>query len=259
MPKGERISRREVALPPGRQLRKGEVTDAQLLAINLMRSPSEKLQPRTTCGARKKGQPSTEGEGCSHPAGWGTAHAGFGYCKYHGGNTQAGNKSAAREWGRLLISNTKFGGDLKDIPDITAEEALLEEVRRSVAMVRWLEERIGSFSLDDNNVDIGQLPSLVSESSRGTPGSTDVQAWMMLYREERSHMVRAAKTAIDAGIAERMVRIAEEQGRTLASAIRAVLDALNLSPTQAALVPSVVPRILREVSQKQPLVLEAGS
>lgn len=150
------------------------------------------------------------------------------------------------------MNNTRFGGNL-EITDVTAEEALLEEVRRSVAMVRWLEERIGAFDLDPDNVNIGSLPSLVTETSRGAAGSTDVQAWLLLYREERGHMIRASKTAIDAGIAERMVRIAEEQGNILASAIRAVLSALNLSPDQAALVPTIVPKILRSLAEDKPM------
>jgi hypothetical protein len=45
-----------------------------------------------------------------------------------------------------------------------------------------------------------------------------------------------------------MVKIAEDQGRILATAIRAVLTALNLTPAQSDRVPIVVPEILRQVS-----------
>lgn len=240
------------------------MTPEQIEVANAMRAPSEKIKPTEVCGARKAKRPDDGNPEnyCTFPSGYGTSHSGFGFCKHHGGNTRAGSLGAAREWGRLLLKNTKFGGDLKEIPDVTAEEALLEEVRRSVAMVRWLEDRIGTFApeeLKGQPAGLGGLPTLVTETSRGAATSTDVAAWMLLYREERQHMVRVAKTAIDAGIAERMVRIAEDQGRTLAMAIKAVLDALGLTPDQARMVPNVVPGILRQVSLGQPMAIEGGA
>jgi hypothetical protein len=77
---------------------------------------------------------------------------------------------------------------------------------------------------------------------------------LMLYREERNHAARVSKMAIDAGLQERMVKIAEDQGVILATAIKQVLDALNLSPSQASMVPEVVPGILRSLSSSQPAI-----
>lgn len=207
------------------------------------------------CSGRKR---DGSGDTCEQRAGYGTQHEGFGNCKFHGGNTPAGKKFAARQAGREFIRNVKFGGDrtLPDISDTTAEEALLEEVRRSVAMVRWLEMKIGEWSDDDGPEERNGLPNLVDETAKGVPATTNEQAWLLLYREERAHMAKTAKMAIDSGIAVRMVRIAESQGQMLADAVRAVLAALNLSPTQAALVPQVVPNILRSVATQQPLALE---
>lgn len=61
-------------------------------------------------------------------------------------------------------------------------------------------------------------------------------------------MVRVSKLTIDAGIQERQVRLAEQQGMLLASVIRAVLERLNLTPDQHALVPQVVPTVIRELT-----------
>lgn len=61
-------------------------------------------------------------------------------------------------------------------------------------------------------------------------------------------LARLCKTALDAGIAERQVRLAEAQGALVASAVQRILDALGLSEEQRALVPVVVPRELRAVA-----------
>lgn len=59
---------------------------------------------------------------------------------------------------------------------------------------------------------------------------------------------RMQKIILDAGIEERRVRISEQQGARIATAIRAILEDLRLSPEQQAMVSEVVPRRLREVA-----------
>lgn len=228
-----------------------------------------------------------------------TDHPGYGYCSKHGGNTKAGVTSAMREMGRDLSRKFKagqpFGGDRNDpsLVNLTPEQALLEEVRRSAAFVRFLEERIARWNLSpmaeatieefvasthirkrrgdepsmadaldqlindlplDNPDSPFHLPALtVRHSSTGIVSFTDAREWLYLYREERGHLARVAKMCIDAGVASRLVSLAEDQGRILATAIRAVLNALNLTPEQANLIPIVVPPILRAVAADQPL------
>lgn len=244
-----------------------------------MRPPSERLMdPSLKCGAKLKqaDRPNRKSEDktCQNKAGEGTSHPGYGNCKFHGGSTQAGVKAAARVYGRDLIQRQKiyidkFGGD-HSLLDVTPEEALLEEVRRSVAMVRWLEERIGGWQFDastphpddpnsSNGLNLNGLPQLIDETSRGAATFTDEREWLLLYREERKHAAQVSKMAIDAGLAERMVRIAENQGQILASVIRRVLDALELSADQQALVPQVVPHIIRQITVGQPVTQEQSA
>jgi len=243
-----------------------ELTQEEIDEINANRSPSERLaQWEARCGAKLRPRKPDDPDGprkhnsttCLNKAGMGTTHPGVGNCKFHGGNTPSGNKSAARMYGRSLIDGQrqKFGGDLTQV-NVSPEEALLEEVRRSVAMVRWLEERIGTWQYEASHdpdakiphPKLGGLPRLIDETSRGASSFTDEREWLMLYREERAHAAKVSKMAIDAGLQERMVKIAEDQGVVLATAIRQVLDALALSPEQIDLVPQVVPGILRAIS-----------
>lgn len=266
------------ALPPG--VKRENLSKEELEAENKKRSPRNRFStnPEDYCGARlneyskeRLAKRGIVGEFCQQKAGAGTPHAGIGYCKYHGGNTKAGIKHAAKLAGKRIIKAEKdlmtlqserFGGD-RQLVQISPEEALLEEVRRSVAMVRWLEERIGQWRVaddDSNNGTAGNnLPALVSETSRGAASFTNEREWLLLYRQEREHAAKTASLAIGAGIAERMVHLAEDQGRMLAIAVRAVLDAMNLSPEQIALVPTVVPNILRQVSTGMPIHNPAAS
>lgn len=259
--------------------------------IEALKSPSDrKLVAAERCGAlTQKGTPCLQRKGAS------TDHPGYGTCAKHGGNTESGVKSAMREMGRDLAhrykSDTRFGGNRNDptIATLSPEQALLEEVRRSAAFVRFLEERIGRWNLTpaqdevierfanapqkrsrkdpalnaaidrlfddlDQDPEAADLPALTQVHPKsGFSSFTDAREWLFLYREERAHLARVSKMCIDAGVAQRLVTIAEDQGRILASAIRAVLTALNLSTEQAALVPQVVPPILRAVAANQPI------
>lgn len=258
------------------------------------RDQAKKDLPR--CGALLASNPDPDAR-CRNTRGQGTPHPGYGYCSKHQGNTPAGLKSAAREAGHDLITKFKydnpalyrFGGDRHDpsIASMSPEQALVEEVRRSAAMVRFLEQRIGEWGMDlgdpavekfltathlrdpevKKNVDKflegldpadpaskRHLPDLIKvHPDSGIASFTNKREWLYLYREERGHLARAAKMALDAGVAHRLVTLAEDQGRILSSALRAVLLALNLSPEQQALVPIIVPAILRAVANDQPL------
>lgn len=274
----------------------GDIEEADRLA-----PPSEKrTRPEDMCAARNAAK-DAKNEFCTNPKGWGTDHPGYGNCKKHGGNTEAGIKAAMRLMGQDLIERYReewrFGGNRHDpsIANMTPEQAMLEEVRRSIAMVRFLEERIARWNLNSTQLDTIEkfvtapktgtkgrgkdvfplrdaveefmnalpdedpdspwhLPPLMQvHHSTGISSFTDLREWLYLYREERSHLARVSKLTLDAGVAQRLVAIAEDQGQMLASAIRAVLNALQLTPEQAERVPIIVPPILRAVAMNQPI------
>lgn len=286
--KGRQSSRRVKARQSG-----------DLVTARDLTPPSERpLSDDERCGALN--QPGAKAKYCQNRKGSRTDHPGYGTCAKHGGNTTAGVKSAMREMGHDLAAKFKaerrFGGDRRDpsLANLTPEQALLEEVRRSAAFVRFLEERIGAWNLDPvsesiieefstrfprSNTGRGDTPSMRSEleallndlpfedkdspahlpaltvhnANTGLTSFTDAREWLYLYREERGHLARVSKMCIDAGVASRLVSIAEDQGRILATAIRAVLNALSLSPEQHRLIPVVVPPILRAVAADQPI------
>jgi hypothetical protein len=81
--------------------------------------------------------------------------------------------------------------------------------------------------------------------------STEAGALLRLYGEERDRLTRSSKAALDAGVAERQVRLAEQWGQIIASVMSSVLDDLHLTPGQQKRAPAVVQRVLLAAEQSQ--------
>lgn len=172
------------------------------------------------CGANK-----TNGKGkCTQEAGWGTVHLGFGACKHHGGNTPSGIKYAARLMGESR--SLQYGGPRIVDP----HQVLLEEVYRSAGHVEWLHQKVLELTDDDMSEEniAGKVPAF----------------YIRWYTDERMRLVQSAATCVKAGVAERQVRVAEEQGRIFAGAIKMILTRLGLTPEQERKAPGVIRGVL---------------
>lgn len=136
----------------------------------------------------------------------------------------------------LHAKTINYGGAL----EITPEAALLQEVHRTAGHVSWL-------GLEVEQIEKANLVGPVGSEGTNDSGVTfhpgyKPSVWIELYQSERAHLARVCKMAIDAGIAERQVRIAEQQGEMLAGAIRAILEDLGVAGHPKA--PEVVRRHL---------------
>jgi hypothetical protein len=177
------------------------------------------------CGAKRKAKyaddPANPGV-CTLTAGWGTDHVGFGHCKWHFGSSTNGKIAAAREELAVELINRElrildtYGEDI----DIDPHQALAAEVRRTSGHVAWLQQKIKDMEEDE----LFQL----------TPGGKVASALLKTYQEERDRLVSVCKAAITAGVAERQITLAEEQGKLLAMVIRDILydPELELTPAQ---------------------------
>jgi len=134
--------------------------------------------------------------------------------------------------------------------DISPGDALLAEVHRTAGHVAWLEQRVRA--LDPDALVWGTVKTRHGHTAQGEVGFTEeaaqVAAVLQLYQAERKHLVDVCRAALSAGVEERRVQLAEQQGVMLAGVIRAVLGDLDLSPEQQARVSEVVPRHLRAVN-----------
>src|SRR4029077_16229513 len=73
--------------------------------------------------------------------------------------------------------------------------------------------------------------------------------WVQLYQAERAHLVQVCKVAISCGIAERQVKLAEEQGAMIAGVLTAVFadEGLGLTAVQLSLARTVASKHLRQL------------
>jgi hypothetical protein len=86
---------------------------------------------------------------------------------------------------------------------------------------------------------------------------------MRLWNDERDRVARIAKAALDAGVAERHVQLAERYGEQLATLLRAVLydPALALTDAQQSVLPDLLRRHLTAAAQtvdERPALVQAA-
>lgn len=164
------------------------------------------------CGGKKR-----QGEGfCTRPAGWGTDHVGVGRCKLHGGGTPSHRVGARRRLQAQAVEG-QIGALLAelelDAADVHPVEVILDAVRRAWAMVQVLGALVGE-------IDRGGLwgPDHLDDARPHV--ATE------MYRVWLADAGRLSKLALDAGVDERRVRLAESQGEQLAGVVRGILGGL---------------------------------
>lgn len=134
--------------------------------------------------------------------------------------------------------------------DVSPTEALLDEVRYTAGHVAWLREKVRE--LEDADLVWG-MTEQAEKGATEFPGTDTTfgakpSVWLELYYRERKHLVDVTKAAISAGIEERRVRLAEQQGALVAQVIRSILSDLSLTADQEARVSEIVPRHLRALA-----------
>lgn len=197
------------------------------------------------CWARAK----KSGLQCPH-----LAMKGQNICHMHGGRAPQ-NKAKAE--GRMVEDRARalvatYGRKI----DTTATEALLDEVQWTAGHVAWLRERVQEIESEamvegtdsEHPLVWGVTKKKTGGDDFGTTSEAAPNVWLKLYQQEREHLVKVCSAAIKAGIEERKIQLAEQQGALVAQAIRAILGDLQLTVEQQALVPTVVPRHLRALA-----------
>lgn len=203
-------------------------------------------------GSKKCKASKTDGTPCGN---W--ALRGMTVCRYHGGAAPAAKKAAARrleeEKARAEAAKAVklFGGKR----DIDPSQALLDLVQWTAGEVEFwrnkvrvlAEENEAALTWGETKTEFGFERGQVKDVTTSEGGAH--VAYRMLYAAQ-DRLAQYAAAALRAGVEERRVRLAEQQGDLVAMAIRRILAALGLSPEQEALVVEVVPRELRAVMER---------
>lgn len=167
---------------------------------------------------------------CTRRAGWGTDHVGFGKCKKHMGATPAVRKAAYREMAAA------YGISIDIEPDV----ALLNEVHRAAGHVAWLGSVVANLKWDPEHPNtVYHEGGLVGMNKQG---ELVPSVWVRMYQAERDRLVTASSQALRAGIAERRVKLAEDQGALVAHAFHLLIQSpdLGLSERQRAAAPAAM-------------------
>ena len=129
--------------------------------------------------------------------------------------------------------------------DVEPHIALLECIRITAGEVQYASERIAELTPDDAVGPVVTSRPLKEEKGAENRevyieefGPPALNIWIRVRHEAMDRLVNYSKIALAAGIAERQVRVAEQQGQLLAGAIRGVLEELGVADRPE--VPSVV-------------------
>lgn len=177
-----------------------------------------KRAPDSKCQGRKV----SEDGYCKQPAGHGTEHVGYGRCKKHGGNTPNGKKAAAK----LMAESLAHAYGLPK--DIDPQDALIEELHRTAGHVGYLQTLVAALEEDDLH---GEVGTTGHSEGKTFLAKSEPNVLVRMYQTERKMLERIAKSCIEAGIEERRVRIAEDQGKLFAQVVQGILKDLDIDAT----------------------------
>lgn len=167
--------------------------------------------PAAKCGAKTR-----RGTRCKTPAGWGTDHFGFGPCKKHGGLLPSVRQSAREA---MALAELRFMGVALDVEPT---DALLTCVRTAAGHLAYLTRKVEEVPPG------GELQQAPNQNGQV------LHVWARLQQDAIERLARVCKMALDAGVAERRVRLAERAGQQIAAAIERALEGMDLSNAQRA-------------------------
>jgi hypothetical protein len=152
------------------------------------------------CPALQKGK--YAGQQCFNYAGYKTDHYGIGYCIAHGGAKKKGKAHAGWMYMHAIAQHL----------NVSPWDALLGQIRLLAGQVAWLTQKTGEMAEHDDDL----LPD------------GNAFYWMELLEQRGERLAKVSKMAIDAGIAERMMSLIEDQAQMLNQAVKQAAIELQL-------------------------------
>jgi hypothetical protein len=165
-------------------------------------------------------------------------------CPAHGGRAPQVKVAAARR--RAQAQAEKVAATYGFPLEVEPLDALVGELHRTAGHVAWLGLLIGELEHEVNEK--GQLRSGLKQYGAETGERPSV--WVQLYQHERAHLARVASDCLKAGVDERRVKLAEDQGRLVADVISRIVVGLGHDPGDEG---------VREVVRRELTLVEGGA
>ena len=168
-------------------------------------------------------------------------------CASHGGKSPQARTAAAR---RLAEEKAAKAMRLFTEPvDIDPARALVELVQWTAGEVAYWREQVRALAADDADaLTWGVTRVKEGGDDRGVTMEAAPNIAYRMLTDAQDRLAKYAAAALKAGVEERRVRLAEDQGALVAQVIRAVLEDLHLTAEQSERVPEIVPRHLRLIA-----------
>ena len=174
------------------------------------------------CGGKTR-----SGEPCRRSAGAGTTHQGTGKCSNHGGRLPNHRKQGIKQ------EAIQFMGAPKDI---NALDAITWCIRITAGEIEWLSLQIAKVD-EENWIEHTLMGKQMNVLQRSRADAQD-------------RLVKYSKDALQLGLAERAVRLAESYGATIARLLENIARDLALTAAQQKQWPTIV--------RKHLILLEGG-
>ena len=170
------------------------------------------------CSARSK----RTGQPCRNPPITGST-----VCRMHGGSTRQVKAAAGRRVAKAAALEVAeairrtLGGSL----EISPLDLLIGQVREAAANVEVYRMAIEGLGVEVARDGAVAIPEQVIEFEKGgTHVPARVHILVDLYNQERDRAVKYAKLCLDAGVEERLVRVAEQDAQRFGRAFAGALD-----------------------------------
>lgn len=175
----------------------------------------------------------------------GKAIRGANVCRMHGGAAPQVRAAAAR---RVAISDIrKEAARLGEMIDVDPIDAILEMVKEAAANVAALRLALAELHIDVR-VDGTAIAFPSNIDNRGSRDPALPHVLVVMYDQERDRLVRYSKTALEAGVDERRLLLAEQQAQKLGKVVEAAVRALNPTPEQYQAALQAAAKTLRQLN-----------
>lgn len=195
--------------------------------------------------------PKRSGGLCKRPAGDQTDHPGIGRCKFHLGNTKTHRAAAVTVQAQRDV--ILFGARR----DIHPAEALLELVQWTAGEVDYWRQRVRE--LDESDLTWGITRVKDDGDDRGTTEEARPNIAYSMLRDASDRLEKYSTAALRAGVSERLVQVAEQQGAQFLAVLIRSLTRLGIDVSPGSEAARVVLEELRPLRLPAQLVeLEEG-